>query len=289
MVTRFLLILLSAVLALPAQAGAAPRPWLHSLSFPQDMRISAPASLTIDNARQRYYIVDSREKRLVSFDQHGVKLKEFYASAALHNPVALAFASPGKMWIIERNSNELLYLDLESEKIRRFDLNQTTGEVFFAHRIASDAQQRVYVSNSHDGRIVRLDDHLKIDAIFCAQPDSRLIDFKIKDSSLYALDHRHHQLLRFTLDGQCQEIVTLKGLLDFPVSFEIDTDGTIYVLDRALARVSVFNRQGDYRYYFAQRGYRRGQLHYPSQLVFDWRQRLCIVNQGNDRIEVFSR
>ena len=80
----------------------------------------------------------------------------------------------------------------------------------------------------------------------------------------------------------------LKASLDFPVSLAMNKLQQIFILDRPQAHISVFNLQGELLYSFAQKGYRRGQFNYPNQILFDWQQQLCIVNQGNDRIEIFN-
>ena len=206
----------------------------------------------------------------------------------LEKPVSMAFGAAGKMWVVQRSSNELLYIDLTTRKVRHFDLSKTLSEPIMIDRVATDDKQRLYVADSHSGRIYRLDDNLKIAAVFAAKRDSQLSDFKIIGAKLYALDSRHQQLLAFNLDGQAAETITLEGQLDQPVSFARDAQGTWFVLDRPQGKIAVFNATGKYLYDFCRRGARRGQLNYPAELHFDWLGRLCVVNQGNDRIEVFK-
>jgi DNA-binding beta-propeller fold protein YncE len=282
------LLLVCALSLLPTLSWAKAPSWHSSLSFPEEMTITAPAGITIDFSRQRYYVIDYTGNQLVSFDEKGQLLDRFDASGTLNKPVSLAFASPGKIWIAQRSSNELLYVDLNDRDVRRFDLSKTTSQPVLIDRVVTDDKNRLYVANSHDGRIIRLDDNLKISAVFSPQPDGALIDFKIKGTSLYALDGRHRQILRFTLDGQQLEKITLDAPLDRAVSFDIDSHGTIYVLDRPAGKIVVFSAKGLFQYDFCRRGARRGQLNYPVELHFDWRQQLCVVNQGNDRIEVFK-
>ena len=106
---------------------------------------------------------------------------------------------------------------------------------------------------------------------------------------MYALDGQHQQLLSFTLDGQHKDTIALKEDLDRPVSFVLDSHGMIYILDRPQGKIAVFTAKGLFKYDFLpQRAPRRGQLNYPSELHMDWQDRLCVVNQGNDRIEVFK-
>lgn len=288
MIVRNCCIWLILLIVFPGSVLAKTPSWLSTLSFPQDFKISAPSAVTIDHERKRYYVVDYNGKKLISFDQNGAKISEFNASGALQKPVDLAFGRSGKMWVVERNSNELLYIDLSSQKIRRFNLKQTTGKQVQADRVACDSKYRLFISDSHSGRIFRLDDNLKVDAVFAAQSDSQLIDFKIKDSTLWALDNRHNHLLKFDLDGNLLKKIPLKADLDFAVSFEVDSKGNIFVMDRPQGKIVVMNQAGEMRYEFGRRGFRRGQFNYATQLAFDWQQRLCVVNQGNNRIEVFS-
>lgn len=282
------LLCLALLLLVPALVCAKAPSWHSSLSFPKEMAIDAPSGLVIDQARKRYYVIDYNADQLVSFDEQGQLIDRFDAMGRLKKPVSMAFGAPGKMWVVQRSTNELLYIDLNSRDVRRFNVSKTSGQPMLIDRVATDDQQRLYVADSHSGRIFRLDDNLKITTIFAGKRDSHLIDFKIAGSTLYALDSQHQQLHSFTLDGQHKDTIALKGDLDRPVSFVLDSHGMIYILDRPQGKIAVFTAKGLFKYGFCHRGARRGQLNYPSELHMDWQDRLCVVNQGNDRIEVFK-
>ena len=115
-----------------------------------------------------------------------------------------------------------------------------------------------------------------------------LSPYEIKGKTLWALDRMSQEIYQFDLSGNEKNRFKLQYKLDTPVSLEVSPQQKFFVLDRALAKVFRFNHQGKYLDSFGQHGYRRGQFNYPAQLIFDWKQRLCIVNQGNDRIEVFT-
>ena len=105
------------LLGCPIDSIAKKPVWISQLVFPAPQTVSAPAFLTLDMQRQRYYIVDSNKKRLLSFDSSGAPLTEFNASNGFLLPTAMTFARPGKMWVIERSNNTLLYVDLATQKI----------------------------------------------------------------------------------------------------------------------------------------------------------------------------
>ncbi len=275
-------------LSLATPAVAESPVWISQLVFPPPQEVASPISLALDLQRQRYYVVDSQAGRLLSFDKEGKALNEFDASGEMILPTAMAFARPGKMWVVERSDNSLLYIDMTTQKTRKFFPRDSKGEKLFPDRIATDKNHRLYVSDRLSGRIYALDDNLKVVTVFAPQVGGQLVDFKIRDNRLWALERREQTVYSFNLDGSQEKRISLQRQLDTPVSLEIGAQQQIYILDRAVARVFHFTRSGKYMDTFGQKGYRRGQLNYPAQIIFDWQQQLCIVNQGNDRIEVFS-
>ena len=269
-------------------AGAKSAVWISELVFPPPQQVSSPASLSLDLQRQRYYVVDSQAGRLLSFDKDGKKLGEFDAAGELVRPTAMTFARPGKMWVVERSDSSLLYIDMKTQKIRKFFLKGPNGGQLFPDRIATDKNHRLYVGDRLSGRVYALDDNLKIAVVFAPRAGGQFVDFKIRDNRLWALEQRQQIVYSFKLDGSQEKQISLQHKLDTPVSLEVGEQQQLYILDRAVGRVFHFTSHGKFIDVFGQRGYRRGQLRYPAQLVMDWQQRLCIVNQGNDRIEVFS-
>ena len=285
--TLFLFAILCCSL-LPIQAEAKKSVWISQLVFPDAGEVSAPASLALDMQRQRYYVVDSEGGRLLSFDNSGVPLGDFDALGQLILPTAMTFARPGKMWLVERADNSLLYIDMETQNIRKFSPRGADGQQLIPDRIATDAKHRLYLTDRRSGRIYALDDNLKIAVVFAPPAGGHFIDFKIKGDRLWALERGEPAVYSFNLKGGQEQRITLQHQLDTPVSLEIGSQQQLYILDRALGRIYRFTRKGQYIDELGQKGYRRGQLNYPSQLLFNWQQQLCIVNQGNDRIEVFK-
>jgi sugar lactone lactonase YvrE len=277
-----------ATLLFPANGRAKQPVWISQLAFPAPQTVSNPAFLALDRERQRYYVVDTQKKRLLSFDNAGTLLGEFDVAGGLTLPTAMTFARPGKMWLVERSTNALLYVDLKTQEIRTFSPRSTDGKPLVPDHITTDSSHRLYVSDRLSGRVYALDDNLKVAAAFAPQAGGQFVDFKIKGDTLWALERVKQEVYQFDLNGQQKQHIILQRKLDTPVSLEINPQRQIFILDRAIGRILRFAKSGKYLDSFGQKGYRRGQFNYPSQLIFDWQQRLCIVNQGNDRIEIFS-
>jgi len=61
------------------------------------------------------------------------------------------------------------------------------------------------------------------------------------------------------------------------------------VLDRQQRNVVVYDKNGEFKYRFLEKGITRGQLYYPSEIRFDPWGELCLVDEGNGRVEIFKR
>lgn len=283
-----LLVLLGAVPELKAETG----PWNFLMQLPtrdSGLKLDRPVAIDVDSESRRYYVVDPVGGTLLSFDRDGKHLAAFNAGGALKQPVALAKGRSGALWVIERSTNQVLRVNPSEQQVQRFDLRYADGSLIFPARLAVDERGRLLVLDRMRGTVVRLDDNLKVETIFAAQSGGRgFVDFKIKANGIWALDGLAGKVYRFT-DGAAPSVISLKRAMEFPNSLEIDQGGQLYVLDRHAGTVVVFGAQGDFRHELLGRGKRHGKLWYPAQLLFDWEGRLCVVDEGNSRVDIFNR
>jgi hypothetical protein len=279
-------------LLLTSSAWGATSSWTYLMQLPArsaDLKIDRPIAVAVDNDSQRYYVVDPVGGTLVSFDREGKHLTSFNAGGELKQPIAMTKGLRGTLWVIDRSSNQLLYVDPSEQQVRRFSLSYPDGSMIFPARLALDGQGRVLVLDRMKGAVLRLDDNLIVEKVFAGPEGNRgIVDFKVKGSKLWALDGLAGKVYQFVGDG-APTTLTLESALEFPVSLEIDDGGQLYILDRHAGKVVVFGPQGDFRFDFLDRGKGSGRLWYPAQLLFDWAGRLCVVDEGNSRVDIFSR
>lgn len=268
-------------------------PWELSMQLRETARgtnLQQPVFMAVDTVRERYYAVDPLGGKLISFDRDGKFLSSFDGAGRFKAPVAMARAASGKLWVVERSNNRLYFIDPEKLEAWDFALRYPDGGAFFADKIALDDRGRLYVLDRLRGAVSLVDDNVKIVKTYQGPAGSRgLIDFKVKDGGIWALDGVGGKVYRFTPDGRVGEEIALSKTLEFPVSLEIDRSGRLYVLDRHAGSVNVFSSGGRFEYDFLVRGKARGQLWYGAHLLFDWAERLCVVDEGNAKIAVFSR
>lgn len=273
----------------PWQAGAAARsPWQFAFNLlGQGRSMTLPVALYVDQERERYYVVDSGNNRLVSFDRDGKYLQEFSAEGGLRRPHDMARLEDGSLLVVERGRNSLTRIDLRNRHSEPVVVSHQGREIF-ADRLEAE-EGRLYVLDRAMGRIVELDQDLRVTRVH-EPPEGlgNLVDFKVTGATIWLLDQKHKQILSLGPDGRAGRALPLPDVA-FPVSLAVDQAGMFYVLDRHQGSVVVFDRNGEYRYRFLTKGHGRQNLYFPRELRFDPWGRLCVVDQGNSRVVVFRR
>lgn len=276
-----------------ASASAQIVPWKLVMQFPElggDVKVKTPRFLGLDSEKKRYYLVDATEGKIDAFDAEGQFVASFDAAGQLNSPVSMARTSSGKFWIVERSRNQLLYVDIRQKMIRDFTLKDKEGRLVVPDRIALDAKDHLFVLDRLSGSVLQVDDDLKVVRRFSAGTETKgFCDFKVKEEGVFALDCLQREVFVFDLRGTLQETIALKADLMFPSALEVEGADRLYILDRHKGNISVFDRQGELKFDFLDKGKRSGLVSYGAYLLLDWDNRLCVVEEGNGRVEVYER
>ena len=95
-------------------------------------------------------------------------------------------------------------------------------------------------------------------------------------------------MYQFSLNGTMEAKVKLDpSVIDFPTSLALDDSGLLYILDRHQGTIAVFDNNGRFKYNFLEAGESRGKIYYPIEIEFDPWGRLCVVEEGNGRVQIF--
>jgi streptogramin lyase len=267
----------------------APWKWQMSLRIetPGDA-MYMPSAISFDPSTERYYVVDTGKNRLVSYGRDGAMLRAFSADDRLLAPFDMVRLDDGTLWVVEKGHNSLTYINVAAKQVTPNVLKDGKQQIF-PDRIAY-GQGALHVLDRASGDILRLNNDLTVAQRFgCADCGDGFVDFTVTQDSVWALETLGKQVFRFRPDGSVAETIPFKAQVDFPVSLDIGPDGALYILDRHQNRVLVFQKNGQFQYEFLELGQGPGQLYFPRQLRFDPWGRLCIVDEGNGRVEVFSR
>ncbi len=279
------------VLGYQSERADAGSPWLWDRVLKQDMvqdAMKMPTALYIDADKELYYIVDSGRNRLLSFSRNGDLLNIFNAGKALSIPFDIVKNDADGLWIVEKGRNSLSYIALKEKKVTPNTLTYK-GELVYPDRIEADSDI-LYVLNKATGNIISYSNKLEaLNRFSCSECPWGFVDFKIHNQKLWALDQANKTIRCFNLNGKLIKTFELGKTVNFPVSLAIEQTGFMYVLDRQRRNIVVYDRNGVFKYRFLEKGIARGQLYYPSEIRFDPWGRLCLVDEGNARVEIFKR
>ncbi len=280
-----------AILLQPSAANAQSQwKWAFNLApKPVELTMKSPTALFVDEGRGRYYVVESKNNMLLSFEKTGEYLQPFTAEGKLLAPFDMVRDKQGFIWIVEKGRNTLTKISLKTKEVTPNTI-EFKGKTVFPDRLEY-AGNTLYLLDRASGTILALDNNLTVDRSFdCKDCVEGFVDFKVKDRKVIALNQEQRRIYTFTDDGEEESTIDLdQENLGFPRSFDRDTSGSYYILDRHRGTVSVFNRNGKFSYSFLTHGQAQDQMYYPIELRFDPWGRLCIVDQGNARVQVYSR
>jgi sugar lactone lactonase YvrE len=246
-----------------------------------------PSAVAFDTESQRYYAVDTGRNRLISFDRDGKLVRAFTADEQLKAPFDMVRLDNGQLWVVEKGRNSLTLIDIRAKKVQPNTLRDG-DRLVFPDRIAY-AGGKLHVLDRASGQILRLNDDLSVDQRFgCPDCSAGMVDFVIDKDTILALEPRDRKVYRFRADGTVAETIDLGAEVDFPVSLAIGSAGFLFVLDRHQNSVLAYDENGHFRYRFLGPGQAAGKVYFPRQLRFDPWGRLCVVDEGNGRVEIYA-
>ncbi|NTV15024.1 MAG: hypothetical protein HGA96_14025 [Desulfobulbaceae bacterium] len=284
-----LLLLISSSTFVNAEDG--PWKWQFSLNInkeKQGNQIRFPTGLFIDKERERYYVVDASNGALHSFDVLGGYLNTFKPGDQLQHPYDMVRDASDALWVIEKSRNSLTRIDLKEKKIDTHKLYFDRREIFPDRISLHDGN--FYILDKMRGSLIKFNHELiALQEFCCSNGVGGFSDFVIKNDKIWTLDTVEKALYIYNFAGELQFKLDISASVSFPYAIDVDPDDQIFVLDRHDGSVAVFGFNGDLKYRFLKKGQSRGRLYYPEDIQFDFLGRLCVVDSGNGRVEIFSR
>ncbi len=274
-----------------SMADEGPWKWQLSLNIKKEKlgnQILFPTGLYIDKERERYYVVDAGSNGLHSFDLQGNHLNTLKPGDQLKQPYGMVRDAKEVLWVVEKGRNTLTQIDLKEKKIVTHLLKVGDRDIYPDRMVLSGGN--FFILDKLTGRIDKFDKDLQaIQEFCCSEGLGGFGDFTVSNGEIWTLDIVQKMVYLFKASGELQKKFDISGVVSFPYALEIGPAGQIYVLDRHEGSVAVFDNNGEYKYKFLSKGQSRGRLYYPEDLQFDFLGRLCVVDSGNGRVEIFGR
>jgi DNA-binding beta-propeller fold protein YncE len=260
-------------------------------------RLGLLGGVFFDEQKQRLYVTDATNHRILAFDADFKYLSEFTGGGALSHPTSIVKDSSGKFFVAEPTKGQVLLIDMARKSIKPIDFSDIPrGNPIYPGNMAIDRQDYLYVVDEANGRILVFDPKVRFQRQILVKEGQgqglrdvkvdgggRIYTLSAIDGSIRVYDCKGNLLLKFGKRGDG------KGEFDFPASLAIGPKGLIYLVDQHRSQVLVFNNEGRLAFVFSRLGWREGRLHLPSLIYVNEAGQIFVVDRENARISVFAR
>ncbi len=250
--------------------------------------LNQPFDVFFDFDSKRIYVADTGNDRLVSFSLDGKPLKQFNAAGKLRWPIALVRDKKFRLWVIERSMNSLTFIDLKKHIFKRYYLKLNNNPVIPDRLLLWNGF--LILLDRFSGKALLIDKKdMKIVKVLSpkAKKFKGFIDIKLKEDNLFGLEYKTGKIFEINLKNGKERNLQLQASMVLPISFEIDSQGNFYVLDRDLKMIFVFDKKGHLQYKFLKEGFHQGQVRYPWKILMIG-SKLFVIDEGNGRVDVWG-
>ncbi len=247
-----------------------------------------------DEGKQRLYVTDSTNNRILAFDEDFGYVTEFTGGGALSSPTSLVKDSKGRFLVAEPTKGHVLLIDMAKKSMEPIDFSSVPKiNPIYPGNMAIDSADRLYLVDRANQRILVFDSNLKFVRQILVKDGQGLSDVKVdSEGFVYGLNTTDGSVCVFDRNGGLVRKFGKRGpakdQFRFPVSLAIDRKGLVYVLDQHMSKILAFTKKGEFLFDFSQVGWREGRLHFPSYVHTNNSGRIFVVDRQNARISVFE-
>ncbi|NPA40600.1 MAG: hypothetical protein GXO57_09200 [Thermodesulfobacteria bacterium] len=261
--------------------------YVFSLSKgPFGKKLKNPGDFTFRN--DRFYVVDTGNKRLISYSLSGKPLVAFNPEGKLKEPIDLAFIGESLI-VVDEALGGIYWIDFEKRRVTPY-LIRYHGEQIYPKAIQV-VKNFLYVLDFKTGKVFKFkvlsNGTLKgIKAIYPKKESFKgFIDFRVVQSGFWGLSRLERRIYHY-YNGKWESF-SLKGKCFAPVSLEVRFND-VFVLDRYLCKVFVF-RLPDFKEVgeFGKKGRNSGFLYNPVKIRYLHYNYIGIGDEGNGRVDIF--
>ncbi len=159
--------------------------------------------------------------------------------------------------------------------------------IFRPTRVAISKTGRIAIADYHRKQIYIFNQNNQIFSNISLPKPPLSLSFVGNDEIIAGIQG---DIIRFSHDGVIVDYFSLhNSQLDFPVDIAVSNEGLIYVVEKKLSCVKVFNSNGDIQFSFGSYGIQNGELITPIGIALDLKSKeILVADAGNSRVQIFS-
>jgi DNA-binding beta-propeller fold protein YncE len=292
------------LLALVSSASRAeeekdPKIWLRPVAlFDKHLyegSFAEPRGIFFDPAAQEVWVADTRNGRVGVFTPDGVPLFSFGATDRLREPVRLAVAKSGDVYVLGIDRSRIERFSYRGEYLGALQLPGVPAKPVFG-TLTVDADGNLWVGENETGQVLAFSPDLKPLLRFGSSGDGEgqfqaFAGIAVARDVVVVTDH---QVLAVQIFDRRGNYVRGWGKHDMgaanfslPEGVALDGKGRIVVVDALRHEIKLFDLEGNFLDRFGGLGTKAGNVSYPSDVAVDAGGHVFVAERGNSRVQVF--
>jgi DNA-binding beta-propeller fold protein YncE len=204
-------------------------------------------------------------------------------------------ANNEKFWILDQGSKKVKIIDFRNKETDNIlDINEDMFPSLVG--ICQDEKENIYVSDSQQNKIVRIQSGNKSREIFAENINLNKptgIAYSVKTKKIYVCETGNHRIVVLNQNGEKANEIGKHGKseyeFNFPTFIWVDKDGYIYVVDSMNFRIQIFDSNGKLVSIFGEPGDGTGYLARPKGIATDSYGNIYIVEALFHNVQVFNK
>ncbi|RJQ32130.1 MAG: hypothetical protein C4562_03625 [Actinobacteria bacterium] len=265
-----------------------------------------PAGVAVDNDAKQVYVADAGSQSIHVLDLAGTNKFEIKyidkkdKKKTLVAPVYCAVSNKGELYVSDRSLAGIYIFNSKGEFVKEFFPNNDSKFSWAPLGITIDKNGRIYFADvGQEHRVVVCKPDGKVDFTIgktgyvqkvADKPGSFYFPNKIvvdDEGYIYVTDGNNRRIQVFDKKGKFHKVLMSGGALK---GLSLDEEqNLIYVPDVFNCTVDVFDLAGKKIYAFAEPGSGNGQLNFPSDVALSDSGQVYIVDQGNNRLQIWKK
>jgi len=268
------------------------------LYYLDDQGLNAPVGVATDDL-DYIYITDTRNSRVVVFNNNGFKLRDF-GQNHLDRPVSVSILK-GSVYVADLALQRIQVFTSQGtfrETLVASGENKDVGVFIPTAVTVDDEKGLLFFTDAAWHRVVVLDRDGNFRFSFGSSgsgqgeflyPNGIVLD---TNKNIYVADSNNGRIQVFSPDGK--EVIRVitgsgkqGGTFALPRGMAVDKSGRLWVVDSLAHNVSVFDDERKL-FSFGKLGTEQGEFYFPNTVALDSVGRIYVTERGMNRVSVFT-